>query len=100
MYCDASRIGLGFVLMQKGKVIAYALKKLKVHEKNYPIHELELVVVVFELMIWRHYFYGVHYEVFTAHRSVQYIFFIIKGSQFEAAEILGIAQRLRHDYSL
>ena len=46
--------------MQKGKVIAYALRQLKVHEKNYPIHDLELAVVVFALMILRHYLYGVH----------------------------------------
>ena len=60
--------------MQKGKVIAYASRQLKVHEKNYPIHDLELAAVVFTLKIWRHYLYGVHCEVFTDHRSVQYIF--------------------------
>ena len=70
VYCDASRIGLGCVLMQKGKVIAYASRHLKVHEKNYPIHDLELAAVVFSLKIWRHYLYGVHCEVFTDHRSL------------------------------
>ena len=74
VYCDASRIGLGCVLMQKGKVIAYASRQLKVHEKNYPIHDLELAAVVFALKIWRHYLYCVHCEVFTDHRSLQYIF--------------------------
>ena len=74
VYCDASRIGLGCVLMQKGRVIAYASRQLKVHEKNYLIHDLELATVVFALKIWRHYLYGVHCEVFTDHRSLQYIF--------------------------
>ncbi|XP_069152102.1 uncharacterized protein [Solanum lycopersicum] len=58
----------------KGKVIANASRQLKVHEKNYPIHDLELAAVVFALKIWRHYLYGVHCEVFTDYRSLQYIF--------------------------
>ena len=70
VYCDASRVGLGCVLMQKGRVVAYASRQLKVHEKNYPIHDLELEAVVFALKIWRHYLYGVHCEVFTDHRSL------------------------------
>ncbi|GKF48201.1 putative reverse transcriptase domain-containing protein, partial [Tanacetum coccineum] len=52
------RIGLGGVLMQRGKVIAYASRQLKIHEKNYTTHDLELGVVVFALKIWRHYLYG------------------------------------------
>ncbi|KAH0636341.1 hypothetical protein KY285_036093 [Solanum tuberosum] len=64
IYFDASRVGLGCVLMQKGKVIAYDSRQLKVHEKNYLTHDLELAVVVFALKIWRHYLYGVHdYDV-------------------------------------
>ncbi|GKC79110.1 putative reverse transcriptase domain-containing protein [Tanacetum coccineum] len=55
VYCDASGIGLGCVLMQRGKVIAYASRQLKTHEKNYTTHDLELGVVVFALKIWRHY---------------------------------------------
>ncbi|MCF8701934.1 hypothetical protein L3054_11165, partial [Corynebacterium sp. MC-10] len=74
VYCDASRVGLGGVLMQKGKVIAYASRQLKVHEKNYSTHDLELAAVIFVLKLWRHYLYGVHCEVFTDHRSLQYIF--------------------------
>ena len=70
VYCDASRVGLVCVLMQKGRVIAYASRQLKVNEKNYPIHDLELAAVVFALKIWRHYLYGVHCEVFTDHRSL------------------------------
>ena len=74
MYCDASGVGLCGVLMQKGKVIAYASRQLKSHEKNYPTHDLELAAVVFVLKLWRHYLYGVHCEIFTDHRSLQYIF--------------------------
>jgi len=74
VYCDASRVGLGCVLMQNGKVIAYASRQLKNHEKNYPTHDLELKAVVFALKIWRHYLYGEHSEVFTDHKSLQYIF--------------------------
>ncbi|GKB81863.1 putative reverse transcriptase domain-containing protein [Tanacetum coccineum] len=59
VYCDASGIGLGCVLMQRGKVIAYASRQLKIHEKNYTTHDLELGAVVFALKIWRHYLYGI-----------------------------------------
>ncbi|GKA57993.1 reverse transcriptase domain-containing protein, partial [Tanacetum coccineum] len=58
VYCDASGIGLGYVLMQIGKVIAYTSRQLKTHEKNYTTHDLELGAVVFALKIWRHYLYG------------------------------------------
>ncbi|GJU02216.1 putative reverse transcriptase domain-containing protein, partial [Tanacetum coccineum] len=58
VYCDASHKGLGAVLMQREKVIAYASRQLKVHEKNYTTHDLELGSVVFALKIWRHYLYG------------------------------------------
>ena len=51
IYCDASRVGLGCVLMQAGKVIDYASRQLKLHEKNYPTHDLELAVVVFALKL-------------------------------------------------
>ena len=73
-YCHASRVGLGFVLMQGGKVISYASIQLKVLEKNYPTHDLELAAVVFVLKLWRHYLYGVHVDVFTNHKSLQYVF--------------------------
>jgi len=58
VYSDASKLGLGGVLMQDGKVVAYASRQLRIHEQNYPTHYLELVVVVFVLKIWRHYLYG------------------------------------------
>ena len=57
MYSDASKHGLGCVLMQDGRVIAYASRQLKKHEQNYPTHDLELAAVVFALKIWRHYLY-------------------------------------------
>ncbi|GKB77515.1 putative reverse transcriptase domain-containing protein [Tanacetum coccineum] len=56
-YCDASKKGLGAVLMQREKVISYASRQLKIHEKNYTTHDLELGAVVFALKIWRHYLY-------------------------------------------
>ncbi|GJX71008.1 putative reverse transcriptase domain-containing protein [Tanacetum coccineum] len=73
VYCDASQKGLGAVLMQKEKVIAYASRQLKVHEKNYTTHDLELGSVVFALKIWRHYLYGTRCTVFTDHKSLQHI---------------------------
>ena len=74
IYCDASRVGLGCVLMQRDKVISYASIKIKVHEKNYPTYDLELAAVVFTVKIWSHYLYGVHVDVFTDHKSLQYAF--------------------------
>ncbi|WVZ84234.1 hypothetical protein U9M48_031286 [Paspalum notatum var. saurae] len=58
VYCDASKEGLGCVLMQEGKVIAYASRQLRKHEVNYPTHDLELAAVVHALKIWRHYLFG------------------------------------------
>ena len=74
VYCDASRVGLGCVLMQHGCVIAYALKQLKKHELNYLIHDLEMAVVVFALKIWRHYPYGATCKIYADHKSLKYIF--------------------------
>ncbi|GJR45371.1 putative reverse transcriptase domain-containing protein [Tanacetum coccineum] len=73
VYCDASHKGLGAVLMQKEKDIAYASRQLKIHEKNYTTHDLELGAVVFALKMWRHYLYGTKYVVFTDHKSLQHI---------------------------
>ncbi|GKA68320.1 putative reverse transcriptase domain-containing protein [Tanacetum coccineum] len=72
-YCDASKKGLGAVLMQREKVIAYASRQLKIHEKNYTTHDLELGAVVFALKIWRHYLYGTKCTLFTNHKSLQHI---------------------------
>ncbi|WVZ22654.1 hypothetical protein V8G54_001198 [Vigna mungo] len=74
VYCDASYQGLGSVLMQIGRPVAYASRKLKVHEKNYPTHDLELAAVVFALKTWRHYFYGAKFQVFNDHKSLKYLF--------------------------
>ncbi|GJT03705.1 reverse transcriptase domain-containing protein [Tanacetum coccineum] len=74
VYCDASKQGFGSVLMQRGKVIAYASRQLKKHEKNYTTHDLELGAVVFALKIWRHYLYGTKSVIYTDHKSLQYIF--------------------------
>ncbi|GJT40227.1 reverse transcriptase domain-containing protein [Tanacetum coccineum] len=74
VYCDASHQGFGCVLMQRGKVIAYASRQLKIHEKNYTTHDLELGAVVFALKIWRHYLYGTKSVIYTDHQSLQYIF--------------------------
>ena len=73
VYSDASYSGLGCVLMQRGKVIAYASRQLKDAEKNYPVHDLELAAVVFALKLWRHYLYGTRCTIFTDHKSLQYI---------------------------
>ncbi|GJU40200.1 putative reverse transcriptase domain-containing protein [Tanacetum coccineum] len=73
IYCDALHKGLGAVLMQNKKVIAYASRQLKIHEKNYTTYDLELGVVVFALKIWRHYLYGTKCTVFTNHKSLQHI---------------------------
>ncbi|GJR66804.1 putative reverse transcriptase domain-containing protein [Tanacetum coccineum] len=73
IYCDASNQGLGAVLMQREKVIAYASRQLKPNEENYTTHDLELGAVVFALKILRHYLYGTKCIVFTDHKSLQHI---------------------------
>ena len=74
VYTDASGTGLGAVLMQHDKVVAYASRQLKKHEQNYPIHDLELAVVVMTLKMWRHYLYGARFEVYTDHKSPKYVY--------------------------
>ncbi|GJU84458.1 reverse transcriptase domain-containing protein [Tanacetum coccineum] len=74
VYYDASNQGLGCVLMQRSKVIAYASRQLKTHEKNYTTHDLELGAVVFALKTWRHYLYGTKSVIYTDHKSLQHIF--------------------------
>nr|GEX02588.1 putative reverse transcriptase domain-containing protein [Tanacetum cinerariifolium] len=71
IYSDASKKGLGCVLMQHGKVIAYASRQLKPYEVNYTTHDLELAVVVFALKIWRYYLYGEACDIFTDHKSLK-----------------------------
>ena len=70
LYTDASKNGLGCVLMQNGRVIAYASRQLKTHEINYPTHDMELAAVVFVLKIWRHYLYGTNFKILSDHKSL------------------------------
>ena len=93
MYSDASRIGVGCVLMQDGKVVAYASRQLKPHEQNYPMHNLELAVVVLALKIWRHYLYSEKCRIFTDHKSLKYLF-NLEGTELEAALLARVVQRL------
>ncbi|KAG8491194.1 hypothetical protein CXB51_014305 [Gossypium anomalum] len=73
VYSDASHVGLGCVLAQEGKVVAYASRQLKPHEGNYPTHDLELAAVIFALKIWRHYLYGERCIIYTDHKSLEYL---------------------------
>ncbi|KAL0285254.1 UNVERIFIED_CONTAM: hypothetical protein Sangu_2787200 [Sesamum angustifolium] len=73
LYTDASRQGLGCVLMQHGKVIAYASRMLRPHEMNYPTHDLELAAIAHALKIWSHYLHGETFQIFTEHKSLKYI---------------------------
>ena len=68
VYCDASKDGLGCVLMQSGRIVANGSRQLKNHERNYPTHNMELATIVFALKIWRHYLYGEQFEVFSYHK--------------------------------
>ena len=74
VYTDASLLGLGGVLMQNQRVVAYVSRQLRTHEQNYPTHDLELAAVVFALKAWRHYLYGVQFELFTDNPSLKYLF--------------------------
>jgi hypothetical protein len=74
VYCDASKLGLGCVLMQEGKVISYLSRQLRPHEENYPTHDLELAAVVLALKTWRHYLMGNRCEIYSDHKSLKYIF--------------------------
>ena len=73
IFSDASLNGLGCVLMQEGKLVAYASRQLKPHEKNYPTHDLELASIVFALKIWRQYLYGEKCFIYTDHKSLKYL---------------------------
>src|SRR3954467_14340083 len=74
IYCDASRQGLGCILMQDLHVVAYASRQLRPHEENYPTHDLELAAVVHALKTWRYYLLGNHCEIYSDHQSLKYIF--------------------------
>ena len=74
IYSNASHKGLGCVLMQHGKVIAYASRQLKEYKVRYPTHDFDMTTIVFALKIWRHYLYGERCEIYTDHKSLKYIF--------------------------
>jgi hypothetical protein len=74
IYCDASRQGLGSVLMREGQVVSYASHQLRKHEENYPTHDLELAAVVHALKIWRNYLISHRCEIYSDHKSLKYIF--------------------------
>lgn len=74
VYYDASKMGLGGVLMQNGNIVAYASRQLKFHKRNYPTLDLDFAVVVFVLLSWRHYLYGSKFEVFNDYKSLRYLF--------------------------
>jgi hypothetical protein len=73
-YCDASRQGLGCILMQERKVVSYASRQLRKHEENYPTHDMGLAAVMHALKIWRHYLIGHRCEIHSDHKSLKYIF--------------------------
>ena len=73
IYSDASCQGLGCVLIQEGRVVAYASRQLRKHELNYSTHDLEIVAVVHALKIWRHYLIGHKSDIYTDHKSLKYI---------------------------
>jgi hypothetical protein len=74
VYCDASGIGLGCVLMQNNRVIAYTSRALRNDEQNYPTHDLELAAVIHALKIWRHHLMGAKCNIYTDHKRLKYIF--------------------------
>ena len=74
IYCDASKEGLGCVLMQSRRVVAYGSRQLKIQERNYPTHDMELAAIFFALKIWCNYLYSEQFEVFSDHKSLKYIF--------------------------
>ena len=98
VYFDASRVELGCVLMQFGKVVAYGSRQLKNPEKNYPTHDIELAAIVLALNIWCHYLYGEQFEVYSDHKSLRYIF--MQGPQHEITQMDGVPRGLRLHFAL
>jgi hypothetical protein len=67
-------MSIGGVLMQDGRVIAYASQQLQRHEEHYPTQDLELLAVVHNLKVWRHYLLGNLVHIYTDHKSMKYLF--------------------------
>ena len=93
IYCDASRIGIGCVLMQEGRVIAYASRQLKKHEEHYPTHDLELAAVVHALKVWRHYLLGNICHIYTDHKKFEIYLHSVR-AEYEAKKMVRTYQRL------
>ena len=74
VYCDASRQGLSCVMMQNGRVIAYASCQLKDHEQRYLTYDLEFAAIVHALKIWRHYLIESKCDIYTNYKSLKYFF--------------------------
>jgi hypothetical protein len=93
VYTDALKEGLGGMLMQARRVIAYISQKLKPHEENYSTHDLELATIIFALKKWQHYLYGATFEIF--HQSLELeVYFHAKGLEYALTEIDGIPRRI------
>ena len=74
IFCDASSLELGTIFMRYGRVIAYVSHQLKDFDKNYPTHDLELIVMIFALKMWKHFLYSVRCDIYTNHKNQKYIF--------------------------
>ena len=88
VYCNASPLGLGGVLMQDRRVVSYTSRQLRPHELNYATHDLELAAVVHALNTWRHFLIGNHCDVYTDHKSLKYIFHS-EGAESQTEEMVG-----------
>ena len=88
MYSDVSKDGLGCVLIQSERVVAYGSRQLKNHDQSYPTDDLELAAIVFTLKVWHHYLYGEQFQVFSDQNSLKYIFHAT-GPQHEATQVDG-----------
>jgi hypothetical protein len=93
VYCDASSTGFWCVLMQEGWVISYSSRQLRLHQKNYPTHDLELAALVIALRTWRHYLLGNVVHIYTDHKELE-VYLYPTGSEHEAKEMARVNQGL------